>query len=173
MLSAPPRSRSGVHASRDARRERRDYASSARSNANAWALSLFRVLFHDRNMVCQVGRQFSIRRENPHRAQTLLAGGYPLSFKRIERLQGLPTDRSLGAHRRAVMMRTVEIEGAGEIDIELPFAGEMPSEPGPFERALDRRAIRIDGARNRRECRSEVARLVRREALRRFVRWTD
>src|SRR5580698_890874 len=102
----------------------------------------------------------------------LRACRHPLPFERV-----LPVDDrysghgALGPHRRSVVMRAVEVEVAAQVHIELTLAHQMPSEPRPVHTALDRRADRIDGARNWRKSGAEVARFVGGQAFGGLMRW--
>ena len=70
-------------------------------------------------------------------------------------------------------MRTVEVELAGKLHVELALADQVPGEPRAAQAPFDRRADGIDGARDRRERGAEVTGLFGRQTFGRFVRRAD
>src|ERR1700733_14320068 len=89
------------------------------------------------------------------------ARGEPLALERILRIDhGHYRHLRLGLHRRRIMVGGVENELAGQLHVELAFAGEPPRQLIARETALDRPADRIDRAGDRRECSAEVAGLL-------------
>jgi hypothetical protein len=74
----------------------------------------------------------------------LLAGRHPLPFERIQRIDRLAADRSLGVNRRCVVTRAVEIERTGQLHIELALADEAPVEPRGVGRWLAPRSVLTD-----------------------------
>ena len=74
---------------------------------------------------------------------------------------GLARHGSLGLDRARVVARAVEVERAGQLHVELPFADQMKVQLLAVECALDRRADGVDRGGLRRERRQQVLDLLR------------
>src|ERR1700733_4321167 len=92
--------------------------------------------------------------------------GDPLAFEHILRVDHRPPGHGrLGPHCCRIVVRTVEVELAGQFHIELTFANQMPVQQRAAEASLDRRAGGVDGLRYWRERRAEVAGLLGSQAF--------